>query len=146
MSPDYLDIVRALSDADARFIIAGAYAVNLYVDPRATGYLDIRVEPSAENAGRVLRALNDFGAPLAGVSESDFAKPGVTFQIGVVPLRIDILTEISRVSFDEAWNGRTMHSFGPFTIPFLGKQTLIQNKRATARPKDLTDLDSLEKE
>ena len=91
MSPDFLDIVRALSDADARFIIVGAYAVNLYVDPRATGDLDIWVEPSAKNAGKVLRALEDFGAPLTGVSESDFAKPGVTFQIGIAPLRIDIL-------------------------------------------------------
>lgn len=146
MSPDFLDIVRALSDADARFIIVGAYAVNLYVDPRATGDLDIWVEPSAKNAGKVLRALEDFGAPLTGVSESDFAKPGVTFQIGIAPLRIDILTEISGVTFDEAWNDRSMHPFGPFTIPFLGKKTLIQNKRATARPKDLADLDSLEKE
>jgi hypothetical protein len=146
MFPDFLDIIRALSDADARFIIVGAYAVNLYVDPRATGDLDIWVEPSAENAGKVLRALKDFGAPLTGVTESDFAKPGVTFQIGVAPLRIDVLTEISGVAFDAAWNDRVMHSFGSFTIPFLGKQTLIQNKRATARPKDLADLDFLEKE
>src|SRR6185295_9173597 len=107
MSPDFLDIVRALSDADARFIIVGAYAVNLYVDPRATGDLNIWVEPSSENAGKVLRALKDFGAPLDGVSESDFAKPGVTFQIGVAPLRIDILTEISGVGFDEAWKNRS---------------------------------------
>ena len=146
MSPDFLDIARALSDADARFIVVEAYAVNLYVDPRATGDLDIWVEPSVENAGKVLRALKDFGAPLDGVSESDFAKPGVTFQIGVAPLRIDILTEISGVGFDEAWKDRSLHPFGPSTIPFLGKQTLIQNKRATARPKDLADLDSLEKE
>ena len=144
MSPDFLDIIRALSDANARFIIVGAYAVNLYVDPRATGDLDIWVEPSPENAGNVLRALVDFGAPLAAVSESDFAKPGITFQIGVVPLRIDILTEISGVTFEEAWSDRAMHSFGPFTVPFLGKKTLIKNKRATARPKDLADLDVLE--
>jgi hypothetical protein len=136
MSPDFLDIVRALSEADARFIIVGAYAVNLHVDPRATGDLDIWVEPSRQNAGKVLRALKDFGAPLTGLSETDFAEPGVTFQIGVPPLRIDILTEISGVGFDEAWNDRSMHPFGPFIIPFLGKQTLIQNKRATARPKD----------
>ena len=145
MSPDFLDIIRALSDADARFIIVGAYAVNLYVDPRATGDLDIWVEPSVENAGKVLLALKAFGAPLAGVSESDFARPGVTFQIGLAPLRIDILTEISGVQFDAAWKDRSMHPFGPFTIPFLGKQSLIQNKRAAARPKDLADLDSLEK-
>jgi hypothetical protein len=146
MSPDFLDIVRALSDADARFIIVGAYAVNLYVDPRATGDLDIWVEPSPENAGKVLRALADFGAPLEAVTEADFARPGVTFQIGVVPLRIDILTEISGVAFEEAWRDRSMHPFGPFTIPFLGKKALIQNKRATARPKDLADLEALEKQ
>jgi hypothetical protein len=146
MSPDFIDIIRALSGADARFIIVGAYAVNLYVDPRATGDLDIWVEPSVENAEKVFRALKEFGAPLTGISQSDFAKPGVTFQIGIVPLRIDILTEITGVQFDEAWRDRSMHPFGPFTIPFLGKQTLIQNKRATARPKDLADLDSLEKQ
>ena len=144
MSPDFLDIIRALSDAEARFIIVGAYAVNLYVDPRATGDLDIWVEASPQNAGRVLRALKDFGAPLSEVSESDFSKPGITFQIGVPPLRIDILTEISGVGFEEAWNDRSIQSFGSFKIPFLGKRTLIQNKRATARPKDLADLDSLE--
>src|SRR5262245_2315616 len=109
MSPDFLDIVRALFDADARFIIVGAYAVNLYVDPRATGDLDIWVEASPANAFQVCRALKDFGAPLSGVAESDFATPGVTFQIGVPPLRIDILTEISGVGFEEAWKDRSMH-------------------------------------
>jgi hypothetical protein len=146
MSPDFLDIIRALIDADARFIIVGAYAVNVYVDPRATGDLDIWVEPSQKNAGKVLRALKDFGAPVTDLSESDFAKPGVTFQIGIAPLRIDILTEISGVHFEEAWLDRTMHSFGSFAIPFLGKRTLIKNKRITRRPKDLADLDALEKE
>jgi len=146
MSPDFLDIIRALSNADARFIIVGAYAVNIYVDPRATGDLDIWVEPSESNAVKVLRALEDFGAPLTEVSESDFAKPGVTFQIGIAPLRIDILTEISGVRFDEAWNDRSMHAFGPFKIPFLGKHTLIQNKRASGRPKDLADLNALTEE
>src|SRR5262245_24485348 len=116
MSPDFLDIVRALSEAEARFIVVGAYAVNLYVDPRATGDLDIWVEPSRENSQKVLKALADFGAPLSGISESDFAQPGVTFQIGIAPLRIDILTEISGVGFDEAWKDRSMHLFGPYTI------------------------------
>ena len=144
MSPDFLDIIRALSDAEARFIIVGAYAVNVYVDPRATGDLDIWVEPSAENAPRVFAALKDFGAPLADVSQSDFSKPGVTFQIGLPPLRIDILTEISGVTFAEAWDDRAIHPFGPTEVPFLGKQTLIRNKRATARPKDIADLKALE--
>jgi hypothetical protein len=146
MSPDFLDIVRALSEADVRFIIVGAYAVNIYVDPRATGDLDIWVEPSGPNAEKVLHALKNFGAPTTDVSASDFAMPGVTFQIGVAPLRIDILTEISGVQFEEAWTDRAMHAFGPFTVPFLGKRTLIKNKRATGRPRDLADLSSLEKD
>ncbi len=145
MNPDFLDIIRALSDAEVRFIVVGAYAVNIYVDPRATGDLDLWVEPSPENAGRVLRALTAFGAPLTGVSESDFASPGITLQIGIPPRRIDLLTEISGVQFDEAWGDRSMHPFGPLTVPFLGKATLIRNKRATGRQKDLADLDFLER-
>ena len=145
MNRDFLDIIRALSDAEARFIIVGAYAVNIYVDPRATGDLDIWVEASPDNAKKVLRALADFGAPLDDISESDFAGPGITFQIGLSPRRIDILTEITAVAFEDAWRSREMRPFGPFTIPFLGRELLIVNKRATARPKDLADLDFLDK-
>lgn len=144
MNPDFLDIIRALSAADVRFLIVGAYAVNLYTDPRATGDLDIWIEPTPENANRLMRALSAFGAPLDAVAESDFNAPGVTLQIGVPPRRIDILTEISGVRFDEAWRGRTVHPFGPLSAPFLGKAEIIKNKKATGRPKDLADLASLE--
>jgi hypothetical protein len=145
MNPDFLDIVRELSDAETRFIIVGAYAVNIYVDPRATGDLDIWIEASAENAARVVKAVRNFGAPLTDLTESDFASPGITFQIGVAPRRIDILTEITGVEFGEAWSTREMRPFGPFSIPFLGRECLIKNKRATGRPKDLADLDFLER-
>jgi len=144
MNPDFLDIIRALSAADARFLIVGAYAVNLYTDPRATGDLDIWIEPTPENAARVMRALAAFGAPLDGVSESDFCSPGVTFQIGIPPRRIDILTDITGVSFAEAWSGRTVHPFGSTSAPFLGRSEIIRNKKAVGRLKDLADLDSLE--
>lgn len=144
MNRDFLDIIRALSDADVRFIIVGAYAVNVYVDPRATGDLDIWVEPTPQNASKIIRALEKFGAPLTDVSEKDFSTKGVTFQIGVAPRRIDILTEITAVEFEEAWDHREVQPFGPFSIPFLGRETLIKNKRATGRPKDLADLDFLE--
>ena len=145
MNPDFLDIIRALLDAEARFIIVGAYAVNIYVDPRATGDLDIWVEATPDNGIRVIKALKAFGAPLTGISESDFTSPGVTFQIGVPPRRIDLLTDITGVQFAEAWQDHTQFPFGPFTIPFLSKAALIKNKRATGRPKDLADLDVLEK-
>jgi hypothetical protein len=144
MNPDFLDIIRALLDAEARFIIVGAYAVNIYVEPRATADLDILVEATAENAPKVISALKEFGAPLTGLSESDFASPGVTLQIGIPPRRIDLLTEISGLQFEETWQDRAMFPFGPFTIPFLSKTALIKNKRAAGRPKDLADLDVLE--
>ncbi len=145
MNPDFLDIIRALLDADARFIIVGAYALNVYINPGATGDLDIWVEPTPENAAKVIRALRAFGAPSAQISESDFVTPGVTFQIGLPPRRIDLMTEISGIQFQEAWDDRSIHPFGSFTIPFLSKAALIKNKRATGRPKDLLDLDALEK-
>src|SRR5215831_9820699 len=108
MNPDFLDIIRALLDADARFIIVGAYALNVYINPRATGDLDIWVEATAENAVKVIRALRSFGAPLTDVRESDFASPGVIFQIGIPPRRIDLMTEISGVEFQEAWDERSV--------------------------------------
>ncbi len=145
MNPDFLDIIRALLDAEARFIIVGAYALNLYINPRATGDLDIWIEPTPENATRVLHALRQFGAPLNEVAESDFANPGVVFQIGIPPRRIDLLTELSGLQFADAWADRPMLPFGPFTVPFLSKAALIKNKRATGRAKDLLDLDELER-
>jgi hypothetical protein len=145
MNPDFLDIIRALFDAEARFIIVGAYAVNIYLDPRATGDLDVWVEPSPENATKVMRALGEFGAPINDLTESDFDSPGTTFQIGIPPRRIDLLTEISGIRFEEAWKDHSMFPFGPFTVPFLSKAALIKNKRAAGRPKDLADLSALEK-
>ena len=144
MNPDFLDIIRALLDAEVRFIIVGAYAVNLYVDPRATGDLDIWVDATSTNASKVMRALKEFGAPLAEVSAADFASPGVTFQIGLPPRRIDILTQISGVEFTEAWEERQEFPFGPFVVPFLSKAAVIKNKRAAGRPKDIADLHDLE--
>jgi hypothetical protein len=145
MNPDFLDIIRALLDAEVRFIIVGAYAVNLYVDPRATGDLDIWVEPSADNAPKVIRALKEFGAPLTEVSEADFTSPGITFQIGIPPRRIDLLTTLSGLEFTEAWADHQKFSFGSFTVPFLSKAAVIKNKRATGRAKDTADLEALER-
>ena len=145
MNPDFLDIIRALSDAEARFIIVGAYALNVYINPRATGDLDIWVEPTPENAVKIMAALREFGAPLADVAESDFTQPGTTLQIGLPPRRIDLLTDLSGLQFSEVWADRRMFPIGPFTVPFLSKAALIKNKRATGRPKDLVDLDELER-
>lgn len=146
MNPDFVDLLRAFTDAEVRFLVVGAYALALHGRPRATGDLDVFVEPNAANAGRVVTALKAFGAPLHGVTEGDFAAPGIVFQIGLAPRRIDILTELSGISFDEAWRSRAPGPFGPLQVDFIGRDAFIRNKRATGRPQDLADIDALERQ
>ena len=143
MNPDFVDLLRAFAAADVRFLIVGAYALAHHGRPRATGDLDIWVEATPANAPRVMRGLADFGAPLADVKESDFSGPGVVFQIGVPPGRIDVLTEITGVTFAEAWPDRDAGRFGDLTVDFIGRDAFVRNKRATGRAKDLGDLEGL---
>ncbi len=144
MNPDFVDLLRAFIAADVRFLIVGAYALALHGRPRATGDLDIWVEATPENAGRVMRALAAFGAPTAEISARDFAREGITYQIGVPPGRIDILTDLTGLRFTDAWTDRLSRPFGDVTVPFIGRASFIRNKRATGRPKDLGDIEGLE--
>ena len=143
MNEDFLDLLSALCEAGARFLIVGAYAVSFHAEPRATGDLDIWVAPTAENARKVLAALRRFGAPLHDLTEDDLARPDVVFQIGLPPRRIDVLTSITAVGFDDAWAGRVEVTYGPVRCPVIGREALIRNKRALGRPKDLLDVDLL---
>ncbi len=144
MNQDFVDLLHAFTAADVRFLIVGAYALALHGRPRATGDLDVWIEATPENARRVVRALAAFGAPLTDVAEPDFAREGVTYQIGVPPGRIDILTTLTGLSFVEAWPDRMRRPFGDIDVDFIGRASFIRNKRATARPKDLADIDGLE--
>jgi serine/threonine protein kinase len=112
--------------------------------PCATGVIDLWVEPTAANAARVFRALHAFGAPLQGLAEADLTQPEVVCQIGVPPRRIDLLTSLTGLSFDEAWADRTPGLLGGLEVHFLGREALIRNKRALGRARDLADLESLE--
>jgi len=143
MNPDFVDLLRAFIGADVRFLVVGAYALAHHGRPRATGDLDVWVEPTTANAPRVVSALATFGAPMADITESDFATPGVVFQIGVPPGRIDVLTELTGLAFDEAWPGRDAGRFGDLTVDFIGRDAFIRNKRATGRAKDLGDIERL---
>jgi hypothetical protein len=143
VNPDFRDLLRALSDAGARFRVVGAYAVSFHSEPRATGDLDIWVAPTPENAARVHRALVAFGAPVTELSESDLVTPDVVFQIGLPPRRIDIMTTITGVSFEEAWRTRAEATYGDVGFPLIGIEALMKNKQALGRPKDLIDLDLL---
>ena len=144
MNPDFVDLLRAFTAAEVRFLIVGAYALALHGRPRATGDLDIWVDATPENARRVMAALAKFGAPLAEVSEDDFATPGVVYQIGVPPGRIDILTELTGLTFAEAWPDRIRRAFGEVQVDYIGRAAFIRNKRAMGRAKDLGDIEGLE--
>jgi len=144
MNPDFLDLLRAFAAADVRFLIVGAYALALHGRPRATGDLDVWIEATPQNARRVLNALSEFGAPLADISEADLATPGVVYQIGIPPGRIDILTDLTGITFAEAWLDRLRRPFGDVEVDFIGRVSFLRNKRATGRAKDLGDIEGME--
>lgn len=144
MNPDFVDLLRAFVAAEVRFLVVGAYALALHGRPRATGDLDVWVEPTPENAARVIRALEAFGAPVTQITESDFARPGVVYQIGVPPGRVDILTDLTGLTFPEAWSGRLRRPFGEVEVDFIGRDAFLRNKRALGRAKDLGDIEGLE--
>jgi hypothetical protein len=143
MNPDFVDLLRAFIDADVRFLVVGAYALAHYGRPRATGDLDVWVDPTPDNARRVIRALAAFGAPVRDVREEDFASPGMVLQIGVPPGRIDVLTDLTGLTFDEAWPARDGGAFGEISVDFIGRDAFIRNKRAMGRTRDLADIEAL---
>jgi hypothetical protein len=142
LNEDFRDLLVLLADAGVEFVVVGAYALAFHGAPRASGDIDLFIRPSPPNAERVFQALTRFGAPLqsAGVTAADLAQPGAVYQIGLPPRRIDLLTEISGVSFDEAWASRIETEVESRTVPFIGREALLKNKQATGRPKDLADI------
>lgn len=148
MHDDWLDFVRALLDADVRFLVVGAHALAVHGVPRGTRDLDVWADPTPENAARVWRALREFGAPAEalGITPGDLTNPDVVVQFGLPPKRIDLMTGVSGVdAFDEAWAARVVRPLATVPgVPFIGREHLLANKRASGRHKDLGDVDALE--
>jgi hypothetical protein len=145
VNPDFVDFLVALLRSQARFLVVGAHALAMHGVPRATGDMDIWVERQPDNADRVWRALIEFGTPVGtlGFSFEDLLRPNTVIQIGLPPRRIDILTDISGVLFDDAWEHRSVHTVNALAIPFLGRRAFVQNKQASGRLKDLADIEAL---
>jgi hypothetical protein len=145
VNEDFRDLLAALLEAGARFLVVGAHALAVHGVPRATGDLDVWIAADGENADRVWAALMRFGAPAAalGLSRDDFMRPDQVVQIGLPPRRIDVLTSISGVGFEEAWPDRVTHTVASLAVPFIGRAALVRNKRATGRTKDRADLEAL---
>lgn len=144
LNPDYRDILSAFADEGVEYLVVGAYALAVHGLPRATGDIDLWVRPSSENARCVWSALALFGAPLKGLTSEDLTRPGIVFQVGVAPARIDILTSLDGVEFEDAWTARTESVVEGIRLPVIGRRHLILNKKATARPQDLADVAMLE--
>ena len=144
MNRDFAEMLSALSEAGAEFLVVGAHALAAHGVPRATGDLDIWVKPSPTNARRVMQALASFGAPLHDLTLDDLTKSDTVFQIGVPPSRVDILTGVTGVQFDDAWPRRVALDLEGAAVSVIGRADFIKNKRATGRPKDLADIDGLD--
>ena len=144
MNPDFRDLLAAFNACAVEYIVVGAHALAAHGFVRATKDLDLWVKPTRENAARTLRALAEFGAPLHDLSVEDLSSPGLIFQIGVPPVRIDIVTAIDGVEFDPAWRGRIEANLGNLAVPVLSRRDLILNKRTVGRLQDLADVQRLE--
>lgn len=139
LNPDFRDILSEFLDAGVEFMLVGAYALAAHGLPRATGDIDLWVRCSPENARRIMVALAGFGAPLSDVSTSDFLEPRMVVQFGVNPRRIDVITLIDGVTFDEAWPERITVEVDGLDVPVIGRDHLIRNKIAAGRTKDIAD-------
>jgi hypothetical protein len=144
MNRDFRDLLSAFNDRGVEYLVVGAHALAAHGHVRATKDLDVLVRPDPANAARVLAALKGFGAPLHGLTEADLASPGLVFQIGVPPVRIDVLTAIDGVEFEEAWGARLRTRLADLEITVISKEHLIRNKRAAGRLQDLADVERLE--
>lgn len=143
LNKDYSEMLQILSNHDVRFLVVGAYAMGVYGCPRATGDIDLWVMATDENSEKVFNALKAFGAPLTQVNRDTFSKPGVIFQIGVAPRRIDILTRIDGVEFDQAYENRNEIEIDEMMVPFISLKDIVTNKLSTGRAKDKLDAEKL---
>ncbi len=140
MEKDFREFIGSLNAAGAKYVVVGGYAVGFHGFMRYTEDIDFFVEASPENAARVMLAMRTFGAPTANIAERDFSSPNMVVQFGRPPNRIDILTSLEGVRFEDAWKKRVEVTIDGLRVPFMGLNHLLRNKRAVGRPQDLTDV------
>ena len=144
---DFTDLLIELCDANVEFLLVGGWAVILYGHVRATDDMDIFVRPTATNSHRVFAALEAFGAPMRAhaVTPGHFEREGDAYRFGIAPLKVEVLTKISGVSFDEALRDFKTFELEGYQIPYIGRAALIANKKSAGRHKDLADVEELER-
>lgn len=144
ISSEFSELLKLFVKNEVRFLLVGGYAVMKYAEPRFTKDIDLWIAVDGRNATAVYSALREFGAPLAGLTPVDFQDTKSFYQMGVAPLRVDIMMSIPGVEFESCWSRRTVVNLGDLEVPFIGKQDLIIAKKASGRPQDLLDAARLE--
>jgi hypothetical protein len=145
LTKDFREFIELLNSNGVEYLVVGAFALAHHGYPRYTGDIDILVRPTPENADRMIQTLNHFGFSGLGLTSQDFSNPDNIVQLGVAPNRIDLVTAISGMTFEEAWASRSEGDLDGLIVPFIGREALIKNKKSTGRAKDLGDIDELQK-
>ena len=143
---DFKELLGLLNEHKVEYVIVGGYALAFHGAPRYTGDLDILIKPDKENAERILAALDDFGFGDLDIITIDFQKPDIVVQLGVAPVRVDIITSLTGVDWDQTHSGRVRGKYGDVPVDYIGRKQFIANKRATGRKRDLADLEALGEE
>ena len=144
--PDFRELLGLFNAHRVEYMVVGGYALAFHGAPRFTGDLDLLVKPDPDNARRILAALEEFGFASVGLTAPDFTVQDRVVQLGVPPVRIDLITSLAGVSWDEALMGRVAGRYGDTPVYYIGREQFIANKRATGRKRDLADLDALGEE
>ncbi len=143
VNSDFTELLKLFNDNNVKYLVIGGYALIQYAEPRFTKDLDLWISIDANNAAAVYRALKTFGAPLTDLSENDFSEDGYFYQMGVPPVRVDILMGIPGGDFEQAWYNRNEVDFDGLVVPFISRNDLIESKKASGRPQDLIDAELL---
>ena len=145
LSNDLCEFVHLLNAKKVRYMLVGAWAMAFHARPRYTGDVDFFVESGPDNAARLMEVIEEFGFGGIGIQATDFLEADCVIQLGRAPNRVDLLTGISGVSFEEAWGGRVTVSLSGIEVAVIGREHLIRNKRAANRAKDRADVEWLER-
>ena len=143
IQPDFKELLALLNAHNVDYVIVGAYALAFHGAPRFTGDIDIFIKPDPKNAERILAALKEFGFGSLDLNKSDFQQPENVIQLGVPPVRVDLLTSLTDVSWQQAYSGRVEGAYGDVPVYFLGRKEFLANKKALGRKKDLADIEAL---
>ena len=145
LEKDFKEFIESLNKNSVRYLIIGSFALSYYCEPRYTKDIDILVDSTASNADRLMTAIREFGFSDIELGSRDFLEPDQVIQLGIAPLRIDLLTSLKGIPFADAWDRRTTGQYGDIPAFYISKQDLIDHKKLVGRKQDLADIEKLTK-